>query len=311
MLNEAMDILKVHPIRKNKKQKEAFRADVEVYVKELGYPCKIESGKNGVNNIVIGDPKTAKYLVTAHYDTPASIGLPNVLTPCNLLTYILWQILLVGAFMVAAVVPGALIGIALDSPELARTASMVIYWALLLLFMFGPANKSNVNDNSSGVITALEIARTMSQMHRDKVCFVLFDLEEAGLVGSGVYRKAHKEESNNQIILNLDCVGDGDHIIFFPTKKAKKNEKLMEELHRIGGWFDKKHIMLKKDGFYTYPSDQKHFPVGIGIAAFNKKKGIGYYVAKIHTKKDTVLEQTNVNLLRAALTTLICGEAVN
>ena len=51
--------------------------------------------------------------------------------------------------------------------------------------------------------------------------------------------------------------------------------------------------------------------MGIGIAAFHKKKGIGYYVAKIHTKKDTVLEQTNVNLLRAALTTLICGDAVN
>ena len=311
MLNEPMDVLKVHPIRKNKIQKEAFRADVQAYVKELGYDCHLEAGSFGAQNIVIGDPKTAKYLVTAHYDTPASIGLPNFLTPCNLLVYILWQVLLVVAFMVAAVVPGALIGIALDSPELAGTASMAIYWVLLLLLMIGPANKNNANDNTSGVVTVLEIARTMPQMHRDKVCFVLFDLEEAGLIGSGDYRKAHKAESENQIILNLDCVGDGDHIIFFPTKKAKKNEKLMQEIHRIGGWFDKKHISLKKDGFYTYPSDQKHFPVGVGIAAFHKKKGIGYYVAKIHTKKDTVLETTNVNLLRAALTTLICGEAVN
>lgn len=311
MLNEAVDILKLHPIRKNKAQKEAFRADVQAYVKELGYDSHLEKGSFGAQNIVIGDPKTAKYLVTAHYDTPASIGLPNFLTPCNLLVYILWQVLLVGAFMVAAVVPGAAIGIALDSPELAGTASMVIYWTLLLLLMIGPANKNNANDNTSGVVTVLEVARTMPQMHRDKVCFVLFDLEEAGLIGSGAYRKAHKEESNNQIILNLDCVGDGDHIIFFPTKKAKKNEKLMQEIHRIGGWFDKKHISLKKDGFYTYPSDQKHFPVGVGIAAFHKKKCIGYYVAKIHTKKDLCLETTNVNLLRAALTTLICGDAVN
>lgn len=311
MINEPMDILKVHPIRKSKKQKEAFRADVEAYAKELGYPSKIENGKMGVNNIVIGDPKTAKYLVTAHYDTPASIGLPNVLTPCNLLTYILWTVLMVGIFMIAAVVPGGLIGFVLDSPELAGSFSMAIYWILLLLLMIGPANKSNANDNTSGVVTVLEIARTMPRMHRDKVCFVLFDLEEAGLIGSAAYRKAHKAESENQIILNLDCVGDGDHIIFFPTKNAKKNEKLMQELHHIGGWFDKKQILLKKDGFYTYPSDQKHFPVGIGIAAFHKKKGIGYYVAKIHTKKDVCLETTNVNLLRAALTTLICGEAVN
>ena len=311
MLNEPMDVLELHPIRKNKRQKEAFRADVLAYAKELGYDCHLEKGSCGAQNIVIGNPKTAKYLVTAHYDTPASIGLPNFLTPCNLLVYILWQVLLICGFMVAAVVPGAAIGIALDSPELAAVISMVIYWVLLMLLMVGPANKSNANDNTSGVVTVLEIARTMPQMHRDKVCFVLFDLEEVGLIGSGAYRKAHKEESDNQTVLNLDCVGDGDHIIFFPTKKAKKNEQLMQEIHRIGGWFDKKNISLKKDGFYTYPSDQKHFPVGVGIAAFHKKKRIGYYVAKIHTKKDTVLETTNVNLLRAALTTLICGEAVN
>ena len=311
MLNEPMDVLKLHPIRKNKRQKEAFRADVQTYVRELGYDVHLEKGSSGARNIVIGDPKNAKYLVTAHYDTPASIGLPNILTPCNLFFFVLWQILLVAGFMVAAVVPGAAIGIALDSPELAAVISMVIYWVLLMLLIVGPANKSNANDNTSGVVTVLEIARTMPQTHRDKVCFVLFDLEEMGLIGSGAYRKAHKAESENQIVLNLDCVGDGDHIIFFPTKKAKKNEKLMQEIHRIGGWFDKKNISLKKDGFYTYPSDQKHFPLGVGIAAFHKKKRIGYYVAKIHTKKDTILETTNVNLLRAALTTLICGEAVN
>lgn len=311
MLNEPMDVLKLHPIRKNKAQKEAFRADVLTLVKEMGYDCHLEKGSFGAQNIVIANPKTAKYLVTAHYDTPASIGLPNFLTPCNLLVYLLWQILLLGGFFAASVAPGVAVGIALNMPELGGVIAMTIYWALLLLMMFGPANKNNANDNTSGVVTVLEIARSMPQMHRDKVCFVLFDLEEAGLIGSGAYRKAHKEETNNQIILNLDCVGDGDHIIFFPTKKAKKNEKLMQEIQRIGGWFDKKHISLKKDGFYTYPSDQKHFPQGIGIAAFHKKKGIGYYVAKIHTKKDVCLEQTNVNLLRAALTTLICGEAVN
>lgn len=311
MLNEPMDILKLHPIRKSKTHKEAFRADVQGYVKELGYACNIESGKMGVNNIVIGDPKTAKYLVTAHYDTPASIGLPNILTPCNLVTYILWQFLLVGAFVVAAIAAGILVGVLSNNVDLAKMAALVVYWAVLLGLMFGPANKSNVNDNSSGVITALEIARTMPEIHRSKVCFVLFDLEEAGLIGSSAYRKAHKKESENQIILNLDCVGDGDHLIFFPTKKAKKNEQLMKDIRRLGGWFGKKNLLLKKDGFYTYPSDQRNFPVGIGIAAFHKKKGIGYYVDKIHTKKDTILEETNVNLLRAALTTLICGDAVN
>lgn len=311
MLNEPMDILNIHPIRKTKDQKEAFRADVQAYVKELGYECTLEEAKFGAQNIVIGDPKTAKYLVTAHYDTPASIGLPNILTPCNLLTFILWQVLLIGGLLLISVGVGYLVWFATYWKPLAMLAAYVLYFGILILMLVGPANKSNVNDNSSGVVTALEIARTMPLMHRDKVCFVLFDLEEAGLVGSSAYRKAHKAETENQIVLNLDCVGDGDHIIFFPTKKAKQNAELMKNIRRLGGWFGKKQLLLKKDGFYTYPSDQRNFPVGIGIAAFHKTKFVGYYCDKIHTRKDTVLEETNVNLLRAALTTLICGDAVN
>lgn len=329
MLNEPMDILTAHPIRKTKAQKETFRADVQAYVRELGYEWKVETGKYGVHNIVIGDPKKAKYLVTAHYDTPARMPVPNLLTPCNLLTFILYQCFAVFVFFLIGMVFGAAEWLVLCLLHLPFADSAAAFWESLafglvglpilgclnmmvvsVLVLFGPANKSNVNDNSSGVVTLLEIARSLQLNQRDKVCFILFDLEEAGLIGSAAYRKAHKAETENQIVLNLDCVGDGDHIIFFPTRKAKKNVKLMQSIHRLGGWFGKKHIQLKKDGFYTYPSDQRNFPVGIGIAAFHKKKGIGYYVAKIHTRKDTILEETNVNLLRAALTTLICGDAV-
>ena len=308
MLNEPMDILKAHPIRKTKDQKEAFQADVQAYARELGYECTLEEAKFGAKNIVIGDPKSAKYLVTAHYDTPASIGLPNILTPCNLVTFILWQVLLIGSLLLISVGVGYLVWFATYWKPLAMLAAYVLYFGILILMLVGPANRSNVNDNSSGVITVLEIARTIQHNQRNKVCFVLFDLEEAGLVGSSAYRKAHKAETEQQIVLNLDCVGDGDHIIFFPTKKAKQNEKLMKDIHRLGGWFGKKQLLLKKDGFYTYPSDQRNFPVGIGIAAFHKAKFVGYYCDKIHTRKDTVLEETNVNLLRAAIITLITGK---
>lgn len=311
MLNVPMDILKFHPIRRTKEQKEACQGDILAYVRDLGYEAWVEQAGKKAQNIIIGNPQNAKYMVTAHYDTPASIGIPNVLTPCNLLTFILWQVLVIGGLLVTAIASGAVTYLLTHSKLVMLLVAYVVYFGILGLMMFGPANKSNVNDNSSGVVTVLEIARTLQENQRNKVCFILFDLEESGLVGSKGYRKAHKEETENQIVLNLDCVGDGDHIIFFPTKKAKQNEKLMQNIHRIGGWFGKKNILLKKDGFYTYPSDQRSFPVGIGIAAFHKAKFMGYYCDKIHTKKDTILEETNVNLLRAALTTLICGDAVN
>ena len=53
-----------------------------------------------------------------------------------------------------------------------------------------------------------------------------------------------------------------------------------------------------------YPSDQKHYPYGVGIAAFNRKKGIGLYVDRIHTARDTILDEENVNYLRDTLLTL-------
>lgn len=311
MLNEPMDILKAFPIRKSRKQKEAFRSDVQSYVTELGYTVNLEKGSFGARNIVIGDPEKAKYVVTAHYDTPAGMLLPNLITPCNPVTFILYQLSLVGLFIIAAVAVGALGGLIANSPEVASMVAVIVYWALLLMMMFGPANKNNANDNTSGVVTLLETARTLPELHRDKVCFVLFDLEEAGLIGSAAYRKAHKKATENQVILNLDCVGDGNEILFFPSKKLKKDPEKMAWLRHVGGWFNDKNISVHEKGFSYYPSDQKNFPLGVGIAAFRRNKHVGLYCARIHTKKDTVLEKTNVNLLRAALSTLIIGDAVN
>ena len=309
MIVNPMDILKQHPIRKSKKQKRAFRSDVQLFAESLGYPVTFEKASFGARNIVIGDPKSAKYLITAHYDTPASIGIPNFLTPCNPVTYLIYQFVVVAVFILIAVLAGVIFGLVSDNIELAKVGALTVYWAVLLLMMFGPANKSNANDNTSGVVTVLETARTMPENLRSRVCFVLFDLEEAGLIGSAAYRKAHKKESEEQIVLNLDCVGDGDEIVFFPMKKMRKDPKKLAWLYKAIGRYGDKTIDVREKGFATYPSDQKHFPYGVGIAAFHRKKWIGLYLCRIHTKRDTVLEETNVNILRACLTSLIASDA--
>ena len=307
MLTTPMDVLTAFPIRRSKKQKQAFRDAVISYCAGLGYATKVEKGSMGAQNLIIGDPSRAKYLVTAHYDTPASIGIPNVITPCNLVTFILYQLFVVAVFFavsIAAALPAALLT---ENRQLAFAVWYVVYFGLLFLMMFGPANKSNANDNTSGVVTVLETLRTMPENQREKAAFILFDLEEAGLIGSSSYRKAHKAETDRQVILNLDCVGDGSEIVFFPTKKLCKDKTALAHLGKAAGRYGPKSIAVCAKGFRTYPSDQKNFPYGVGIAAFRRKKGIGLYCARIHTKKDTILEETNVNLLRAALTTLICS----
>lgn len=311
MIESVMEIAEQYPVRKSRKQKAAFREDVLAYANRIGYETHVETGNYGLHNVILGDPARAKYLVTAHYDTCAHLPFPNLLTPCNFPVYLAYQLLIVVIFIVA----DALITIpvwfvfrntAVQSVVTYWTAYLT-WWVLLALMLVGPANRHNANDNTSGVVTLLEIASTLPENQRKNVAFVLFDLEEAGLLGSAAYRKAHKQETEHQLVLNLDCVGDGDEILLFPTKKLRKSPDKLELLRPVCGVFGKKSITLREKGWYSYPSDQKNFPYGVGIAAFRRKKGIGLYCGRIHTNRDTVLEITNVNLLRAAISTLISG----
>ena len=206
-------------------------------------------------------------------------------------------------------IPGTLAGLLAGSYDIGYYVWFLGVWVMIALMLVGPANPHNANDNTSGVITLLEIARSLPESQREKVCFVLFDLEEAGLIGSAAYRKAHKKASDGQLVLNLDCVGDGDHIRFFPTKKLKKDRKKLTSLYKACGYFGKKNALVQEKGFSVYPSDQANFPYGVGICAL-RKKGKTLYLSRIHTPKDTILEETNVNILRAALITFItCGAA--
>ena len=310
MIGKPMDVLQRFPIRKTKKQKQQFRDSVQSYLKTIGYDSTIEKGNMGARNIVFGNSKTAKYLITAHYDTPAGMPFPNLVTPCSILPFIGYQILTTVAIFGFAFIPVLLLVLAGVDKVIASQVWAIALYAIIALMLIGPANKNNANDNTSGVVTVLEIARSLPESYRDQVCFVLFDLEEAGLIGSAAYQKAHKKYTSNQLVLNLDCVGDGNEIVMFPTKKLlQKNEKL-DELRRITGTWGERSIAIREKGFAFYPSDQKNFPYGVGIAALRRSSWAGLYCGKIHTKKDTVLEETNVNILRAAIVSLITCAAV-
>ncbi|MBE6940789.1 MAG: Zn-dependent exopeptidase M28 [Ruminococcaceae bacterium] len=301
MITKPIDVLAQHPVRRSKKQKQALRDEVVTYVKGLDYPVTVEQGGRGTANLVIGNPDTAKYLITAHYDTPASIGIPNILTPCNPVIFILWQVLLVGILLAVSIAAMLAVNTLTGDSSYGLLTWYAVYFGILFLMLFGPANKHNANDNTSGVVTLLEIAAAWPRDKRESVCFVLFDLEESGMVGSAAYRKTHKSATQNQIVLNMDCVGDGNEIMMVPMRKLKKDPEKMDILRGLCGQRGEKTIFLHEKGFVTYPSDQRNFPYGVGIAAFKRKKSVGLYVDRIHTARDTILDIENVNYLRDTL----------
>ena len=309
MLTKPMDVLTQFPVRKNKKQKQAFRDAVTAWAKDYGYEAKEEKCDFGGRNLVLGDAEKAKFVIGAHYDTCARLPFPNLITPCSFWGFVGYQILITLVILLPAVFLAAGVYLLTDSSQLCRLVFLLLLWADIFLMILGPANPNNANDNTSGVVTVLEILRTLDPALREKVCFVLFDLEEAGLIGSAAYRKAHKKASDNQIVLNLDCVGEGDEILLFPTKKLLKNKPRLGPLYNICGYFGSKSLLIRDKGFSIYPSDQANFPYGVGIAALKRKKKL-LYLDRIHTVKDTCLDETNVNILRSALTTLVSRSAV-
>ena len=286
-------------VRKSKKQKAAFREYLCAEMEKAGYAPKVEKSGSS-NNVVLGDPETAKLLFTAHYDTCAVLPFPNFITPRNLIFYLLYQLIIVIPMFALAFGAELLVLVLWEDAPL--WAAMAVTYAVLIFciwwIMDGKANRHTANDNTSGTLTLIEIALTLPEELRQKVCIVFFDNEEKGLFGSAAFAKMHSAAKKNAVCVNFDCVSDGDYIQFYPSKEVKKDEaflRLMEESFKARG--EKKTEVVRSFGFY--PSDQTQFKKGVGVCALKKKPLIGYYMDRIHTPKDTVLEQENLELLRA------------
>ena len=300
-------ILESFQIRKSEQQKAEFRRWLSGELSKAGYAPKEESHGGLIPgcNLVVGDPDTAEVICTAHYDTCAVMPVPNFITPRNMLWYLVYQFGLVAViFLFAAVVEVAVIRV-FDPPSFVAVLAMeaALFFCLWWL-MFGPANKRTANDNTSGVVTLVETALALQSELRSCVCFVFFDNEEKGLFGSAAFAKAHPQVKSGKLLLNFDCVGEGDFLQFFPTPGLKKDAAVMARLEAAFSGNGSKTVELVR-GFGFYPSDQRHFRLGAGVCALKKNRLFGYYMDKIHTGKDTVLDEENVRILRDGVLRLV------
>ncbi len=290
------DIFDIHQVRKNKKQKTKFIEYTTTKAKEMGWQVEIEKGIFGLRNIIVGNPSSAKVIYTAHYDTCTVLPFPNFLTPKNLFIYILYNIAIVLAFLIIAFGLGFSIGyisISLGIPK--KIASKFVGITCLIIYilmLFGPANKHTANDNTSGVITLFSLMKNIPEGQKDKVAIIFFDLEEAGLIGSTYFASKRRNIKNNTLVLNFDCVSDGKTMMILAKNQAKKYNDILKEAFESND-----EITVDVVNKAIYPSDQKNFNNGVGIASFNKTKGGMLYMNKIHTKKDTIFQKENIEFL--------------
>lgn len=297
---------KNYPVRRTKEEKSAFRQYVLSELKSKGMTARVELTKDGKNeNVVIGDPLTAKVVCTAHYDTPAASLFPNIMIPRNQLLFFLYQFTPVVLILAAALGGGWLIADATvkDEQNFMRVfllAYLAIYYALYFLLYRVFKNPNNYNDNTSGVAAVLSMAEGLTARQREKVAFILFDNEEKGKKGSKAYYKDHEAEMKSKFLVNFDCVGNGENVIFVAMKEA---EACSEYTALQNAFVPEKGYTAR---FYPIKgsqsnSDYKNFPCGVGCMACRKSKRGVFYTPYIHTPRDTVASNENITYITGAM----------
>lgn len=295
---KARDIFENHPTRFTKKEKAALRKTLCAELGAMGYADgEITEIEASGTNLLVGDPH-AEYMFTAHYDTPGRTG-------WMLKTASLWGQTGANIFLIALMcLLGGLVpfGGAFLFPDVSGSA---LFWmgelsilAVLLVMILSMVikNRNNRNDNTSGVLSLLAMARKVadnSEM-RKKCCFVFFDNEEWGLLGSAGfagYCKKNGIDLSATKVINFDCVGYGDVLTFACTTPNEITDAVFAAFEEAGAH------PVKKRSAMIFLSDHASFKNSVMVSYTKKSLSGLLYLPLIHTGKDTVCDVDQINRL--------------
>jgi hypothetical protein len=96
--------------------------------------------------------------------------------------------------------------------------------------------------------------------------------------------------------VNFDCVGNGDNVLFIAqacASMSRKYKKLEESFESS----DKFKVEFLTNKQADSNSDHKNFSKGVACVVCKKSKSGILYTPYIHTNKDTVAENTNIEFL--------------
>jgi len=304
-----------YPTRTKKKAKEAFIERTKEGFRELGYTDQEMMEHNsffGGKNLIIGPPD-ADYIFTAHYDTPGRNGW-FVLPFSKVLGMGISS--LIGAAMISVIVFGlgfitGFIGFNVETYSIIIDILPILAIVVAFSLLFAVKNPHNHNDNTSGCIGVYNVA-TIIQGYpelRERSAFILFDNEEIGLFGSTAvakWRKKKYPEKKNSLVINMDCIADGDVLVVASRGKSivkEEREKLAQFLSNEG--FE---ALQKKSSILGYLSDHANFSRGIMLSFARRSKLGGLYLPNIHTGKDRVWDLEQIGRLSESVVKYVVRE---
>lgn len=315
-MNKVAEVLvSEHGARMTRKHKSMFREFIAELSNSLGYQSKIEDCFLA-KNVVVGNPKDAEIVLTAHYDTP-----PNM--PYD---FILKQLIGVGTGSVVLSGAGMFFTdnmLKYASPEnidlmmnvsmgfsLVPVVSMLAFTGMGL-YSFGLAggeNKRNYDDNTSGVLTLISLMnyyKNLPPEEKKKIAFVFFDNEEKGLVGSLCYRARHafdgamgkRKRVKDQNFINFDCVGVGKRVnLYYTGNKIKPIVQSVADSFESQAKDSGYSLNLKKSNLNSM-SDHISFMGTKGNVMILCDDENDKITNHIHSKKDTKLILDNIGMI--------------
>lgn len=167
------------------------------------------------------------------------------------------------------------------------------------LVMGDPGHAGTVltaDDSASALLTLLEVMKALPENRRDRAAFLLFEDPRSG---PRRFCRVHPE-GKEKLVLRLENVAEGDKLRYFPTKQLNSDRKKLTSLYRACGYFGKKSLLVQEKHllprYVPFPYEARLCAAGPGKKEVYRKR----------LKTSSQLDETNVNILRAALVSYLC-----
>lgn len=287
------EILKIKR-RIGRKSKNRFLNLVEKELEEYGYTSKKHTFKGLFKSVNLEtEEDDPGYLFIAHYDTFTIM--PFWLTWLMRLVGINRQILMIGLMMVTF----AFVTILQDKyPGWGDAVYYTLIASMLTMLIPTPVN---YDDNTSGVITLLKLAKQCKEKDIKNVKFLFADNEELGLIGSSAqaaYWSRKQTLPPHCKIISIDCVGGtGEIPLLIRNSRSSYEPALREALSKKFGVCKSSRMILPASDNFSFKG------YGAINISFVKKSLLpgGYCIPNIHTPKDNKLDESRMDHLAEML----------
>lgn len=310
----AQVFLHEHGARMTRGHKSKFRDFITNLSKSLGYESKVEDCFLA-KNVVVGDPKSAEIVLTAHYDTPPNMPFDVIMKQIVGLGVGTAALTGVGMFFTEYAVNNCAPDMMDKMLDVSRAFSLIPQFATFgfaglgaySMGFAGGENKRNYDDNTSGVLTLISLMnyyKTLPSEEKKKIAFVFFDNEEKGLIGSLCYRARHSLDGafgkckrvKDQNFINFDCVGVGKRVNLYYT-----GNDIKPLVHSLAESFESQDkdgysLKLNKSNLNSM-SDHVSFMGTNGNVMVLCDDENDKVTNHIHSKKDTKLVLDNIGMV--------------